>query len=165
METWLGNALLFTFGGLCLLAAVSDVRSFTIPNRLSLAIAALYPAYALLHPEIDWLGALIVATAVLAVGFGLFAFNILGGGDAKLIAAIMLWAGTEYGLAFIVLTALFGGIQSIVFWLTHRIRAAGSLRMALVPNLDEDFLKTSIPYGLAIAGGGLFVMLSRLKGS
>ncbi len=77
----------------------------------------------------------------------------------------MLWAGTEYGLAFIILTALFGGIQSIVFWLTHRIRAAGSLRMALVPNLDEDFLKTSIPYGLAIAGGGLFVMLSRLKGS
>ena len=60
---------IFLFLGLLTLAAYSDARQYRIPNRVNLAIAALYPAHVLASDTpIDWTGAVAVAAAVFAVG-------------------------------------------------------------------------------------------------
>ena len=61
---------IFIFAGLCVAAAVSDVRRLLIPNRINFSIALLYPAFVIAGGmTADWPGALIVATFVLAAGF------------------------------------------------------------------------------------------------
>ncbi|MBL6931229.1 MAG: hypothetical protein ISR46_06980, partial [Rhodospirillales bacterium] len=48
------------FLGLLVLAAINDVAEYRIPNRINLAIAALYPAHVLASPvSVDWMGGLI----------------------------------------------------------------------------------------------------------
>ena len=152
-------------GFLCLIlaAALSDARSLTIPNRLCLAIAVLYPAWALSvgHP-VDWIGALVVATAVLAVGFTLFTLRSLGGGDAKLLAAVALWAGPDLIIPFVLLTALAGGGLAVLLWLRHRLTLIPAAGMILVTPANADFGKQPMPYGVAIAAGAVYVGLSHL---
>ena len=56
---------LLAFAGLLVAAAASDWRSLTVPNRYSLAIAALFVPYALVAGgDVDWLAHLGVASAV-----------------------------------------------------------------------------------------------------
>jgi prepilin peptidase CpaA len=157
------QAVLVCFLGLLGWAAVSDYREFTIPNRVSIGIAGLYPAHvvASLTP-IDWLGAILVSVAVFAAGFALFAGKLIGGGDAKLISAVALWAGPDLILGVVLIIALVGAALSIFVlkmqW-SARLRGAGGVRIA-------DF-KAPVPYGLAIVAGGGLVgvhLLARVAG-
>ena len=76
------------FIGFMLWAAVSDFRSYTIPNFIPLAVALLYPVHALATPAgTDWTGALITAAAVFAVGAILFVLRLAGGLSCGLRAA------------------------------------------------------------------------------
>ena len=70
------------FLGLLALAAINDIAEFKIPNRICIAIAALYPIHVLAAPQsIDWLGGLAVGGAALACGIALFVLRAMGGGD------------------------------------------------------------------------------------
>jgi prepilin peptidase CpaA len=151
------------FLGLLYASAISDLRSLTIPNRYALAVALLYPAYLLsTNQPIDWLGAIIVAGSLLALGFVLFALNTLGGGDAKFLAAVSLWAGPALLLDFVLLTALMGGAMAIFMWLRHRYRRASDIADLLTGDADPDFAKQPMPYGVAIATGGVYVAFTLL---
>ena len=95
------------FTGLVFSAAVGDILRYTVPNRLCLATVLLYPAYVLAAPyPVDWVSAAALAGAVLALGFVLFSFRIWGGGDAKLFAAVVLWAGPAHLIDFTFLTTI-----------------------------------------------------------
>ena len=95
---------------LVLTAAINDLRTYRIPNALTLAIVFIYPIFALTSPaEFDWLAVLLIAVAVFAVGFVLFAFGQIGGGDVKLLVGCALWAGPAFIFDFLVVTALAGG--------------------------------------------------------
>src|ERR687891_350161 len=79
---------------LLVLDAVIDLRERRIPNWLTGGVAALYPLYVLASPmTVAWLGALAVAAAAFLFGLVLFARQLMGGGDVKLIAAVTLWTG------------------------------------------------------------------------
>ncbi len=146
------------FLGLLYASAVSDLRSLTIPNRYVLAIALLYPAYMLsANQPVDWLGAITVAGSLLALGFALFALHALGGGDAKLLAAVSLWAGPGLLLEFILLTSLMGGAIALFMWLRHKYRHASDIAGLMVADTEPDFAKRPMPYGVAIATGGVYV--------
>src|SRR5206468_4132264 len=104
-------ALLLIFPALMAYAAASDLLTMTIPNRLSLALAGAFVAFAVLgalplHSVLMHVGA---GAAVLAVSFGLFAFGWIGGGDAKLAAATALWLGFDSLLEYLFLASLAGG--------------------------------------------------------
>ena len=74
------------------LAAGSDLRCRLIPNHLPLAIAASFGIAALAEPSaMTVLAAIAVAGGIFVTGLLLFALNILGGGDVKLLAATALW--------------------------------------------------------------------------
>lgn len=154
-------ALLTGFTVLLLTAAAVDTKHLVIPNRLSVAIALLYPAHFLTSPTvIDLPVALGIAAATLVVGFGLFAGKLLGGGDAKLMAVTALWAGGEYFAAFFLITTLSGGAIALVMWLKTRF----NLSPAEGPDLSAIEARP-MPYGVAIAVGGVHVALSKLVGA
>src|SRR5690606_37425478 len=97
-------------------AAVSDMVSMTIANRVSillvLAFAVLAPLTGMPVPQIGM--HLLTGAAVLVVTFGLFAVGGMGGGDAKLIAATSVWFGFGIGLVnYLLVTAIIGGLLTL----------------------------------------------------
>jgi len=138
--------------------AVMDLFTMTIPNKVSLAlIAGFLICAALIQMPISQFGVhLAVGAAMLVIGFALFAFNVLGGGDAKLLAAASLWIGFEQLAEYMFYVAVLGGLLSIAIlgyrtvlpplWLT---RVNWAMRLH-----GKD---CGIPYGIAIGGAGLLV--------
>lgn len=154
-----------TFAALLGWAAVKDFRSYLIPNSISLAILAIYPVHVLASTgPVDWTGALAVAALVLAVGFVLFAFRIAGGGDVKLLTAASLWAGPAQLLPFLFVTAIAGGLLALGTYGYLRY-----LRPLPAPAVAPDEatalkLRATVPYGIAIAAGGLWLSVRMLAG-
>src|ERR1700753_3379266 len=86
--------LVCCFFALTIAAALTDIREYRIPNKISLALLALYPLHVLASPApVDWLMAVRVASLVFAGGLTLFFCRMVGGGDVKFLAAASLWAG------------------------------------------------------------------------
>lgn len=137
-------------------AAMSDFLTMKISNRLSIALAAAFFVLAPLAglPLIDLGYSVAAAFAVFVVCFALFAANVMGGGDAKLLTAASLWFGFSPSLAtFLVLVAYAGGGVTLLFLL---LRVRADLVMSIGIPLPVSVVGTKkIPYGIAIALGGL----------
>lgn len=151
------------FVGLLGLALVSDAQSFRIPNRISLALVALYPVYvsAAIQP-VDWAGSIGLMVVTLAVGLAAFAVRVLGGGDVKLLGAGALWAGPEAAAEFFVLTALIGGAFALIFVTPYRINLAFLCHAAGQTQMRDVLLGNAIPYGIAIGAAGVLVITPRI---
>jgi prepilin peptidase CpaA len=142
--------LLVLLAILLLVAAVVDVRTFTISNRLNLAIALLAPLF-------WWSIGLPVwpnVAAQVAIAAGVFALlavalyaGMMGGGDVKLAAALSLWFSPLSTLRFLVLMSIAGGVLTLAVLALHRIRKREG--------------RPEIPYGVAIACGGLAILTQR----
>jgi len=142
---------------LCMsIAAISDLLTMTIPNRVSLALAVsflvLAPIFGLSFTEIAM--HLAGASAVFFVCFALFALNVMGGGDAKLLAAAALWFGFDSSLVvFLIYVAFIGGAVTFLIVL---FRSQSSTIMAIGLPLPNSLITAKkIPYGIAIAIGGI----------
>ena len=113
-------AILLVFP-LCLaFAAISDLLTMTIPNRVSLILiisfAMLAPLSGLALPAIGMhaLGAAIV----FGICFALFALNVMGGGDAKLLSAAAIWFGYDPALlSFLTYVGVIGGLVTLAILL------------------------------------------------
>ena len=141
-----------------LLAALMDLFTMTIPNRLSLALTAAYFALAILLgiPAHSILMNMSCGFAVLALCFGLFAMGMVGGGDAKLAAASALWLGWDLLLQYGLMVSLIGGAVTIGFIALHKSPLPEFFkRFAWIVRLHEA--KAVVPYGLALAVGGLLM--------
>lgn len=151
------------FAALAVAAAISDARHLIIPNRYCLAMAVLYPAY-VLSPgaEADWISALAISGGLLGVGFLLHIKEIIGGGDAKLIAAAALWAGPSLFVDFLILTGIAGGTMALALWFRHRLKRAVAPAAILATAADPQFSKQPMPYAVAIAAGSLYVAFTLL---
>lgn len=134
-----------------IIAAWSDALDYTIPNRLIISLLVLYPAYVMTaaHP-INWPMALAIATGILAIGLILYGTSMLGAGDEKLIAATALWAGTEHTTAFILLTAIAGGVVSLAIIFRNNYAW-------VIGRPPPEISIKQVPYGVAVAASGLFV--------
>lgn len=96
-------------------AMITDYRWLHIPNAVSIMLAAAFFPFAwLAGPAIPFWPHVAIAGAVFLLLFGFFAMGWLGGGDVKLVSAIMLWAGPSHGVSFMVLFALFGGVFALI---------------------------------------------------
>ena len=139
-------------------AAYSDYVKYIIPNRVCIAIAALYPAYVLSNPaQIDWIGGAVVGLSVFAVGYVSYAFRWHGGGDAKLLAATAMWAGPQLLLSFLIVTTIAGSVLSVAQIIRLRVAQPETAEGPSAGVSFAGILKTQIPYGVAISTGGLFV--------
>lgn len=157
-SAFINHVTVAMFVGLLAWAAISDFRTYLIPNSISLSIAILYPAHVIASSAaVDWPQAGLAAFAVLAAGFALFAMRVAGGGDVKLVAAVALWAGPTFTLPFLVVTTIAGGVLALVTG-THLRFLRPLPALALAPDEASALkLRTSVPYGIAIALGGLWI--------
>lgn len=138
-------------------AAVSDMLSMTIANRVSVILAATFLVLAPLT-GMDWttFGWHIAAgMTVLCVTFSLFALGTMGGGDAKLMAATSLWMGFGMPLLeYLTIAALLGGMLTVAILLYRKspLSIFTGRNMFLRHFADPD---VGIPYGVALGVGGL----------
>jgi prepilin peptidase CpaA len=145
------------FPALVIVAALKDLTSFTIPNWISIALAASFLPAAL----VGGLGVADVGVH-LGIGFGaliagmiMFAMRWIGGGDAKLFAAAALWLGFGPLPVFLMVTALAGGALALalVNLRSNWVRSVVPAGPAWIERLREP--KGDAPYGVAIAIGAL----------
>lgn len=139
-------------------AAIIDVRTFTISNGLNSTVALLAPVYwwsigLPLWPE----AAIQVVVAIAVFGALALAFYIgmMGGGDVKLAAALALWFSPVTTLKFLVIMSLAGGVLTLLVLVIHKKRGN--------PALDEEgnSERPEVPYGVAIAFGALWILAQR----
>jgi prepilin peptidase CpaA len=131
-------------------AAVIDVRTFTISNSLNLSVALLAPLYWLSIALPLWPSAAIqlgIGAGVFALLAGAFYAGMMGGGDVKLAAALALWFSPASTLKFLVLTSIAGGVVTLAAIALQRLRGRVG--------------RPEIPYGVAIAFGGLAILTQR----
>jgi prepilin peptidase CpaA len=135
--------------------------TLTIPNWISLTLVALFPLVALAAGLTLGDAGLHVAVGVgaLLVGMTLFAGNFIGGGDAKLFAAIALYMGTGWIAAYLFAVAIAGGALAVAM-LALRWAAHGPFAPYLARLQHLTRAGAGIPYGIAIAAGGLLVFPS-----
>lgn len=139
-------------------AAMMDLFTMTIPNRISIILLGAFLIAAPLT-GMEWeqffmhLG---TGFAVLAIGIAMFAFGLLGGGDAKLLSAASLWIGFDYLGQYMFGVVLLGGLLSVLILLYRGILPPRwLLSQAWALRLHNK--KEGIPYGLALSGAALWI--------
>lgn len=152
------HAAIFVIFPFCMVfAAVSDLLSMTIANRVSLLLIAAFAALAPLT-GMDWAAYgwhFLAGALVLAVTFGVFAIGGMGGGDAKLMTATAVWMGFGFPLLDYLLTAAtLGGLMTllIVIFRKSALATFHGQNMFLRHLSDES---AGIPYGIALGAAGL----------
>jgi prepilin peptidase CpaA len=151
-----GYALMLVFPVAMAFAAANDLFTMKIPNKISLSLIVAFVASAAYIP-LPLESALIhcaVGLTFLIAGFAMFSFRLLGGGDAKLMAAGALWMGPDYALMYLFYVTLFGGVLSVAILAYRKLVPAG---MTMLPEwaIKLHAQGTGIPYGLAIAASAL----------
>ncbi len=146
-------------------AAVWDWRARVIPNWLTLSALLVALGLAALPGGIDLVASLEGAALGLGFGFVLFVLGALGGGDAKLFAAVGAFLGPLSFLYALLAVILVGGAMALV-----AVVRKGALR-ATLGNMGLIVLSLvtfglagrrvtlssegaiAVPYGIAIAIG------------
>ncbi|MFN3766290.1 MAG: prepilin peptidase [Aliihoeflea sp.] len=162
------EALILVIFPFCMVyAAVSDMITMTIANRVSVLLVATFLVVApLTGMPVAMLGMhVMAAAAVLCVTFALFALGTMGGGDAKLLAATALWMGSGMPLAeYVVVGAVWGGMLTLLI-LAYRNSPISDVtgNFVLLRNFADR--RVGIPYGIALGAAGLMVFPSSPMGA
>jgi prepilin peptidase CpaA len=139
-------------------AASSDLFTMTIANRVPLILVAGFVVLALLTGtgavEIAWHFA--AGAGVLIVAFTLFCCGWVGGGDAKLAAATVLWLGFAHLSDYLLYASIFGGVLTLLLVF---------FRMLPLPQVlaSREWIERlhqrggGVPYGIALAAAALIV--------
>ena len=130
--------------------AVVDIRTFTISNGINLAIALAAPLYWWAAGVDFWPdGGIRAGVAVIVFLLFAIAFYVgaMGGGDVKLAGALALWFPPADTLKLIVLTSIAGGVLTLIVMGAHNVRKKEG--------------RPEVPYGVAIAFGGLWLLAQR----
>lgn len=148
------------FGALLAVAAAQDVAARVVPNWLSVSLAVSGVAVHLSA------GGLPAAARVVAVALALgavllipWSMRVLGGGDLKLVVGVAAWLGPQRLGAFVLVTAIAGGILAIPF--LHRVHrmqrelVVGVSLAAMNAATEGKGPQRRVPYAVAIAVGAL----------
>lgn len=139
-------------------AAISDLLTMTISNKVSVLLISGFMIFAystgMDFETVLWHWAMFAT--VLLVGFTLFAFGVVGGGDAKLAAVTGLWLGWDHILEYFTISALLGALLTIMIL---------KFRSQVLPDRLADIewvarlyrADNGVPYGIALGAGAILV--------
>lgn len=149
--------LLIFFPFLMIYAAASDLFSMTISNKVSLALIGGFMVFAIFMgftaTEILWHWA--AFGLVLVIGFGLFAFGAMGGGDVKLAASTALWFGWAHLGEYILLTSILGAVLTLAF-IFGRTKYVPEV-IGRIEWVRRLYNHQQVPYGIALGAAALMV--------
>ena len=145
------------WGGLAIaliIAAITDLKSRTISNRLNLIIAAGAPIFWIASgmsfwPDMVWQVG--IALVVFAAFTAMFAIGAMGGGDVKLLTALALWLHWMTLVKMLIIMSLAGGAITLLMIIGKKIqKTSGPIK---------------VPYGVAISLAGLWVIGGSIAGN
>ncbi len=147
------------YAGILLWIAVSDLRSYRIPNLANAALFLLFVPTALVLPaEVDWLAHGGAALLVLTVTFVPFSLGWLGAGDVKMFTSLAFWSGFSLLVEMLFLVSLAGGGLAILLIVLRRLAP----RFCPATDLPGETVwpralnkGAKMPYGAAISMGAL----------
>lgn len=132
----------------------SDIRRLRIPNTHVLAVLALFVVAFAFSPDsfgLWWehLGAML---AFLVLTYIMFAFGMLGAGDAKYGAALALWVGLPGLLPYVFFMAMVGGVLGVFSLLLRKYRPfKNPPSSGWVATVQDG--GNAVPYGIALSVG------------
>ena len=147
-----------------LIAAVHDIGMRTIPNWVSVCVAAL-GVTARIHQH-DLPAGLIAGILIFLAAAFMWRRGWMGGGDVKLLGACALLVAPRNVYCFVTLVALFGGALSLFYLVMAGL--VPSPKRPLPNNLFRRMLRaeqwrisrrSALPYGVAIVAGGITTLL------
>jgi len=157
-------------------AAFTDARRMIIPNWIPIAVVTAYAARWLTAPgSVMPMFDITLALAMFLVGFLLHRHNLIGGGDGKLLAALVLWFGIAWSPFLLITMAISGGVMAALFMRAEGVQGRGvfatlaaipfgrngspwiyNLLLRLMPGLrDLPTEHLALPYAIPITIGGL----------
>lgn len=151
---------------LLLYIATIDVATRLIRNEFCLALALLGIASQL--PNAMQVAESLIAAAILfLLLFVLYARGGIGGGDVKLLVALAIGLPLTGVIQLLTITALAGGVLALVHLMMRhlpypRLAPAGSSLARRVYAVERwrHLRHAPLPYGVAIACGGIWTVLS-----
>ncbi|WP_182086077.1 prepilin peptidase [Aureimonas sp. ME7] len=153
----MATTVLLLFPAVMILAAVKDLISMTIPNRLTILLTGGFALFVMVGGIPGSQAWLHVAAGIcaIAVTFACFAAGWMGGGDAKLIAVVALWIGpSEILLQFLFWMSIGGGLLTVAILVMRACLTANTGIPAVDRLLSAD---VGVPYGVALGTAGLAV--------
>ncbi|WGT64671.1 A24 family peptidase [Variovorax paradoxus] len=175
----------FRMGGLFVLlvmAAVSDVRFYRIPNWLTfggMVFALIYGTIAARTPLSGALHALGGWGTGLAIMLPFYALGIMGAGDVKLMAMVGAFLGPYQTLQAILFTCIAGGVTAILFAIHLRrlgrmlanvkataqgIAVSGIAGVRPSGTIEAGQSIGKLPYGICICAGTVAQVLAHQLG-
>jgi len=152
---------------LLLYVATIDVATRLIRNEICLALALLGIADQLANPT-QIVQSLIAATILLLLLLVIYQRGQIGGGDVKLLVALAIGLPLTGVIQLLTITALAGGVLALVHLMMRllpypRLAPAGASLVRRVYAIERwrHLRHAPLPYGVAIACGGIWTVLSK----
>ncbi|MGY3492296.1 prepilin peptidase CpaA [Bradyrhizobium sp. USDA 4502] len=152
---------------LLLYVATIDIATRLISNEICLALAFLGIAAQLLAP-MQLAQALIVVAILFLVLLVIYQRGMIGGGDVKLLVALAIGLPLTGVIQLLTATALAGGVLAALHLMMRRLpqprlAPAGSslIRRVYAVERWRHLRHAPLPYGVAIASGGIWTILSK----
>ncbi len=133
--------------------------TFRIPNLVSIALLAAYLAIAAALGTAWQIVAIHLACGlvVLVIGFALFELRMIGGGDAKLAAAAVIWLGVENLSEYVMIFSLIGGAFAVAILSLHsHDYGEGAKTVPLFRRIAEK-ATNRMPYGVPLGLAALLI--------
>lgn len=150
--------ILLVFPALMAFAASSDLVTMTISNRVTVALIVGFLVVAVMigMPAREIVMHAAAGLVVLALAFVCFARGWIGGGDAKLAAATVLWLGFDHMLTYLVWASLLGGLLTLIV-IRLRTMPLPAMLAGQEWAMRLHRLDAGVPYGIALAAAALLV--------
>lgn len=134
-----------------LASAGFDLRTFEIPDTITVLIIIAAVLFGLGTPGFDWASHAAAGGAFFAFGLLAFARGWLGGGDVKVMTGCACWATLGNLAEQVVVIAIAGGGLALILILLRRGLALAGITGDNAPRLVQ--VGAALPYAVAIAAG------------
>lgn len=166
------TVILFLFCLAVIYGALCDVRTYTIPNRVSYGLVGLFAVFGTLvwlnTPYFPHMGFYITPILFnVAYGLAVFIFFLVfwklgwvGGGDVKFVSAISLFMGLDDVVVFVILMSVIAlAMVFVLKMLPNLMPMLWHQRMPqFIKNMVSQADNKAIPYGLPAAIAALIVI-------
>jgi prepilin peptidase CpaA len=164
---WIAPTTSFLEIVLLLYVATIDVATRLIRNEICLALALLGIAAQLANPT-QVVESLVAAAILLLLLLVIYQRGSIGGGDVKLLVALAVGLPFAGVIQLLTITALAGGLLALVHLVMRhlpypKLAPAGSSLVRRVYAVERwrHLRHAPLPYGVAIACGGIWTLFSR----
>jgi prepilin peptidase CpaA len=167
LMSWIAPIVLFLEILLLLYVATMDIATRSIRNEICLALALLGIAGQLASP-LQIAESLIAATILLLLLLVIYQRRLIGGGDVKLLVALAIGLPLTGVVQLLTMTALAGCVLALVHLIMRilpypKLAPAGASLVRRVYAVERwrHLRHAPLPYGVAIACGGIWTVFNR----